>query len=147
MKALYRVMCPEYPEGINAEQLREMLGGVSTGAVCPLLKQRELQSKYVGRRRLVPKLRGMDRVTGQQHENPRAPEHFDYTRTKRGLARIIFPRSLLRLFSLHETSKHAAALFSKIKKTCGACDILLMTAAGLTVLAIGRKKPGAWENT
>lgn len=66
IKDLYSVMFPEYPDVVNVEQLSEMLGGVSTKTVYRLLKKGEIQSKYVGKRYLIPKLYVIDYITKQQ---------------------------------------------------------------------------------
>ena len=65
IKDLYSVMFPEYPDVVNVEQLSEMLGGVSTKSVYRLLKKGEIQSKYVGKRYLIPKLYVIDYITRQ----------------------------------------------------------------------------------
>ena len=65
IKELYSVMFPEYPDVVNVEQLSEMLGGVSTKTVYRLLKKGEIQSKYVGKRYLIPKLYVIDYITRQ----------------------------------------------------------------------------------
>lgn len=65
IKDLYSVMFPEYPDVVNVEQLSEMLGGVSTKTVYRLLKKGEIQSKYVGKRYLIPKLYVIDYITRQ----------------------------------------------------------------------------------
>ena len=44
LKDLYSVMFPNYPDVVNAEQLSEMLGGVSTKTVYRLLKKGETKS-------------------------------------------------------------------------------------------------------
>lgn len=66
IKDLYSVMFPEYPDVVNVEQLSEMLGGVSVKTVYRLLKKGEIQSKYVGKRYLIPKLYVIDYITRQQ---------------------------------------------------------------------------------
>ena len=66
IKDLYSVMFPEYPDVVNVEQLSEMLGGVSTKTVYRLLKKGEIQSKYVGKRYLIPKLYVIDYITKPQ---------------------------------------------------------------------------------
>ena len=43
-----------YEDMVNVEQLSEMLGGVSAKTVYRLLKKGEIQSKYVGKRYLIP---------------------------------------------------------------------------------------------
>ena len=65
IKDLYSVMFPEYPDVVNVEQLSEMLGGVSSKTVYRLLKKGEIQSKYVGKRYLIPKLYVIDYITRQ----------------------------------------------------------------------------------
>ena len=66
IKDLYSVMFPEYPDVVNVEQLSKMLGGVSAKTVYRLLKKGEIQSKYVGKRYLIPKLYVIDYITRQQ---------------------------------------------------------------------------------
>ena len=66
IKELYSVMFPEYPDVVNVEQLSEMLGGISTKTVYRLLKNGEIQSKYIGKRYLIPKLYVIDYITRQQ---------------------------------------------------------------------------------
>ena len=66
IKDLYSVMFPEYPDVVNVEQLSEMLGGVSAKTVYRLLKKGEIQSKYIGKRYLIPKLYVIDYITRQQ---------------------------------------------------------------------------------
>ena len=58
-------MFPEYPDVVNVEQLSEMPGGVSAKTVYRLLKKGEIQSKYVGKRYLIPKLYVIDYITRQ----------------------------------------------------------------------------------
>ena len=62
IKELYNVMFPGYPDVVNVEQLSEMLGGVSAKTVYRLLKKGEIQSKYVGKRYLIPKQIGRAHV-------------------------------------------------------------------------------------
>lgn len=66
IKDLYSVMYPEYPDVVNVEQLSEMLGGVSTKTVYRLLKKGDIQSKYIGKRYIIPKLSVIDYITRQQ---------------------------------------------------------------------------------
>jgi excisionase family DNA binding protein len=55
-----------YPDVVNAEQLSEMLGGVSTKTVYRLLKKGEIKSKYIGKRYVIPKLYVIEYITRQQ---------------------------------------------------------------------------------
>ena len=66
LKDLYSVMFPNYPDGVNAEQLSEMLGGVSTKTLYRLLKKGEIKSKYIGKRYVIPKLYVIEYITRQQ---------------------------------------------------------------------------------
>ena len=56
INALYRVMFTDYPDVVGAEQLGEMLGGVSTKTVYRLLKSGKIKSLYFGKRYRIPKL-------------------------------------------------------------------------------------------
>ena len=66
LKDLYSVMFPNYPDVVNAEQLSEMLGGVSTKTIYRLLRSGEIKSKYVGKRYLVPKLYVVEYLANQK---------------------------------------------------------------------------------
>ena len=68
LKDLYSVMFPNYPDVVNAEQLSEMLGGVSTKTVYRLLKKGEIKSKYIGKRYVIPKLYVIEYITRQQQK-------------------------------------------------------------------------------
>ena len=55
-KELYSVMFKDYPDVVNAEQLCDMLGGLSIKTVYRLLKNGTIKSLFVGNRYRIPKI-------------------------------------------------------------------------------------------
>ena len=53
---LYKVMFKEYPDVVNAEQLGQMLGGISTKTVYHILESGKIKSLYLGKRYRIPKV-------------------------------------------------------------------------------------------
>lgn len=53
---VYTFMFKEYPDVVNAEQLCEMLGGISIKTAYRLLKSGTIKSFVVGRRYRIPKI-------------------------------------------------------------------------------------------
>ena len=49
-------MFSEYPDVVNAKQLRQMLGNLSRNLVYKLLSEQTIKSKKVGRIYLIPKV-------------------------------------------------------------------------------------------
>ncbi len=66
LQEYYKVMCTEYPDVVNVEQLCEMLGGVSTKSVYRLLKEGAIQSYWIGKRYRIPKVSVIEYLTGLQ---------------------------------------------------------------------------------
>lgn len=54
-KEAYRLMFQSYPDVVNANQLCEMLGGVSIKTVYKILKNNEIAHLKVGRAYKIPK--------------------------------------------------------------------------------------------
>lgn len=52
----YRLMFRNYPDVVNAEQMCEMLGGISLKTGYRLLKSGAIKSFIVGRRYRIPKI-------------------------------------------------------------------------------------------
>ena len=59
-----RDMFAEYPDVVDVEQLREMLGGISRKLAYRLLTSGELRSVRIGRSYRIPKLCVIEYLTG-----------------------------------------------------------------------------------
>ena len=53
---IYKVMFKDYPDVVNAAQMCEMLGGISTKTGYRLLKEGTIKSLTLGRQYRIPKL-------------------------------------------------------------------------------------------
>ena len=52
----YKLLFTDYPDVVNVEQMREMLGGICDKTAYRLLRSGEIRSFIVGRRYRIPKL-------------------------------------------------------------------------------------------
>lgn len=52
----YKLLFTDYPDVVNAEQMCQMLGGISIKTGCKLLKSGKVKSLIVGRQYRIPKL-------------------------------------------------------------------------------------------
>ena len=60
-----REIFAEYPDVVDVEQLREMLGGISRKLAYRLLTSGELRSVRIGRSYRIPKLCVIEYLTGE----------------------------------------------------------------------------------
>lgn len=52
----YNLMFRDYPDVVNIEEMRRMLGGIGRRTAYRLLKDREIESVMPGRTYLIPKI-------------------------------------------------------------------------------------------
>lgn len=55
LKDNYSIMFTNYPDIVNIEQMRKMLGGIGVTLAYKLLKQRRIKSLKIGREYKIPK--------------------------------------------------------------------------------------------
>ncbi len=55
VKENYSIMFTNYPDIVNIEQMRKMLGGIGVTLAYKLLKQRKIKSMKIGREYKLPK--------------------------------------------------------------------------------------------
>lgn len=55
MKEQYSVMFTNYPDIINIEQMRDMLGGISLTIAYRLIKENQIKTMKIGRQYKIPK--------------------------------------------------------------------------------------------
>ncbi len=55
LKENYSIMFTNYPDIVNIEQMRKMLGGIGVSLAYKLLKQRKIKSIKIGREYKIPK--------------------------------------------------------------------------------------------
>ena len=56
VKEQYSIMFTNYPDIINIEQMRKMLGGISNTLAYRMLREKTIKSKKVGREYKIPKV-------------------------------------------------------------------------------------------
>ena len=56
VKEQYSIMFTNYPDIINIEQMRKMLGGISNTLAYRMLREKKIKSKKVGREYKIPKV-------------------------------------------------------------------------------------------
>ena len=56
IKEKYTIMFTDYPDIVNMDQMRTMLGGISTTLGYKILRKKIIKSKKVGREYKIPKV-------------------------------------------------------------------------------------------
>lgn len=63
---VYKVMFTKYPDIVNIEQMRKMLGGISPTLAYKIVKQKKIKCKKVGREYKIPKVNVISYMINEQ---------------------------------------------------------------------------------
>lgn len=63
---IYKVMFTKYPDIVNIEQMRNMLGGISPTLAYKIVKQKKIKCKKVGREYKIPKVNVISYMINEQ---------------------------------------------------------------------------------
>ena len=66
VKEQYSIMFTNYPDIINIEQMRKMLGGISNTLAYRMLREKKIKSKKVGREYKIPKVNVIKYMMAEQ---------------------------------------------------------------------------------
>ena len=66
VKEQYSIMFTNYPDIINIEQMRKMLGGISNTLAYRMLREKKIKSKKVGREYKIPKVNVIKYIMTEQ---------------------------------------------------------------------------------
>lgn len=66
IKENYEVMFTKYPDIVNIEQMRKMLGGISPTLAYKIVKQKKIKCKKVGREYKIPKVNIISYMINEQ---------------------------------------------------------------------------------
>lgn len=69
VKENYSIMFTNYPDIVNIEQMRKMLGGIGVTLAYKLLKQRKIKSMKIGREYKIPKSCIIQYLLDEQNQN------------------------------------------------------------------------------
>ena len=56
MRETYTLMFTDYPDIVNLDQMRKMLGGISNTLAYRMLREKKIKSKKVGREYKIPRV-------------------------------------------------------------------------------------------
>lgn len=65
LKENYNMMFTNYPDIVNIEQMRNMLGGISPTLAYKIVKQKKIKCKKIGREYKIPKVNVISFMTNE----------------------------------------------------------------------------------
>ena len=68
MRETYTLMFTDYPDIVNLDQMRKMLGGISNTLAYRMLREKKIKSKKVGREYKIPKVNFIKYMMTEQYE-------------------------------------------------------------------------------
>ena len=68
MRETYTLMFTDYPDIVNLDQMRKMLGGISNTLAYRMLREKKIKSKKVGREYKIPKVNVIKYMMTEQEE-------------------------------------------------------------------------------